>query len=376
MSGLKPVGGYARPMTSPAGGRRRRTQAPRPSRYVRSAHTRATGLRSERDRRRRVRCEPFDAAAGNWWRFAHGPASCAGAGAGRAARFVTHRRSERDLSMVAGCPNTCSGKGFQLPAPGCCRPAMVPPTRRPASRAGIEVGARIERLRIRSPDGHPIPGTRAAAAERFPACSRCRWVARSRPCFAEHFDVTPPTTWWSGSRWSAPRPTRQRCWCSGPIAAAVDHRVARDAAGRPFEHSHDLFRADRTTITVRTRGDRSVAHRRSRGEVIEISTQSREGSNARMSGNAVGKGVTRRRVTPLSHCSWNGLGGCDRWPAIGPSQLIITPGAGAATLFSLNQPWAFGAIGDDCRLLFCCGSLSFALDGSSVLPRVSGRRLR
>jgi GntR family transcriptional regulator len=48
-------------------------------------------------------------------------------------------------------------------------------------------------------------------------------------------------------------------------------RTTRDAHGMAFEHSHDLFRADRTTITVRTSG-RPGATETTHGQV-ELSTQ-------------------------------------------------------------------------------------------------------
>ena len=51
-------------------------------------------------------------------------------------------------------------------------------------------------------------------------------------------------------------------------------RTTRDARAVAFEHSHDLFRADRTTITVRTTGGSGTtetAH--TRGGLVELHTQ-------------------------------------------------------------------------------------------------------
>ncbi|HYJ76620.1 MAG TPA: GntR family transcriptional regulator, partial [Kineosporiaceae bacterium] len=48
-------------------------------------------------------------------------------------------------------------------------------------------------------------------------------------------------------------------------------RTTLDGDGRPIEFSHDLFRADRTSVTVRTRGPAGTAvSLRSAGHVVEL----------------------------------------------------------------------------------------------------------
>jgi GntR family transcriptional regulator len=47
-------------------------------------------------------------------------------------------------------------------------------------------------------------------------------------------------------------------------------RVTRDAAGVAFEFSHDLFRADRTRITVKVKGSPSTEKARLRGRIVEL----------------------------------------------------------------------------------------------------------
>jgi GntR family transcriptional regulator len=50
--------------------------------------------------------------------------------------------------------------------------------------------------------------------------------------------------------------------------------VSVDDQGVPIEHSHDLFRADRTRITVRTRGRAGTAgSATSSGKVVELRTR-------------------------------------------------------------------------------------------------------
>ena len=47
-------------------------------------------------------------------------------------------------------------------------------------------------------------------------------------------------------------------------------RTTRDAGGIAFEYSHDLFRADRTRITVKVKGSPSSEKARLRGRVVEL----------------------------------------------------------------------------------------------------------
>jgi len=51
-------------------------------------------------------------------------------------------------------------------------------------------------------------------------------------------------------------------------------RTSLDSSGIPIEHSHDLFRADRTRITVRTKGDPvTTASTTTRGNIVEFRTR-------------------------------------------------------------------------------------------------------
>ena len=47
-------------------------------------------------------------------------------------------------------------------------------------------------------------------------------------------------------------------------------RTTRDADGVVFEYSHDLFRADRTRISVRVKGSPTNEKARLRGRVVEL----------------------------------------------------------------------------------------------------------
>jgi GntR family transcriptional regulator len=47
-------------------------------------------------------------------------------------------------------------------------------------------------------------------------------------------------------------------------------RTTRDASGVAFEYSHDLFRADRTRISVKVKGSPVHEKARLRGRIVEL----------------------------------------------------------------------------------------------------------
>ena len=63
-------------------------------------------------------------------------------------------------------------------------------------------------------------------------------------------------------------------------------RTTRDAGGVPFEYSHDLFRADRTRITVKVKGSPSSEKARLPGRVVEFVPGRSDGNRREFSGDA------------------------------------------------------------------------------------------
>ena len=117
----------------------------------------------------------------------------------------------------------------------------------------------VDIVRIRLADGVPhLAGARQAARR-----------SRSRPAraAARRVDLRParaavrrsrPRTWSSTWRWSRRARTRRRCSASptrAPLLAIT--RTSTTADGVPFEFSNDLFRADRTCVTFRTKAERA-----------------------------------------------------------------------------------------------------------------------
>jgi GntR family transcriptional regulator len=168
--------------------------------------------------------------------------------------FVAERKVERDLTSLAGLPAYLRRQGFQSDA-RVLSTATVQPDAEIAEELGLRSGElALEVVRVRLADGEPISLERAC----FPAARFADLLDRSL----------------SGSLYEllereyglVPGEAREQIEVVGAGAAEARllgvrrgapllaiARTAWDADGRPFERSHDLFRADRARIVVRAR---------------------------------------------------------------------------------------------------------------------------
>lgn len=182
--------------------------------------------------------------------------------------FVRRRKLDRDLSRVVGVPRLLQAQGMtsgsQVVSTG-----ILPAEGATAEALGLAVGDFvIDVVRIRLADGAPISLEHARLpAGRFPQLLELplggslyellehHFHTRPGRC-EEHIEVVPAGADEASILTVAP---------GAPLLSIV--RVTQDQDGEPFEYSHDLFRADRTTITVRTPAPR----RSSRGDrVVEL----------------------------------------------------------------------------------------------------------
>jgi GntR family transcriptional regulator len=170
--------------------------------------------------------------------------------------FVGHPRVERDLSRIVGVPALLRRQGITagtrvvstalVRADGATRAEL----RLPADAYVLDV------VRIRLADGVPISLERARLpAHRFPGLLELPLGGSLYELLDTHYGTQPYEA-----------VERIEVVLAGPDEAAVLDvaisapllsitRTTCAADGEPFEHSHDLFRADRTTITVHTRHD-------------------------------------------------------------------------------------------------------------------------
>lgn len=169
--------------------------------------------------------------------------------------FAAERRVERDLTSLAGLPAYLRRQGFQSSA-RVLSTATLGADGETATALGVPEGTLVlEVVRVRLADSRPISLERARfPAHRFPGLldrslsgSIYDLLEKEYGLSAgeaeERVEVVGATT--AEARVLELRP--------GASLVAIG-RTAWDAGGEPFEHSRDLFRADRVRIVVRVRG--------------------------------------------------------------------------------------------------------------------------
>jgi GntR family transcriptional regulator len=134
--------------------------------------------------------------------------------------FVAERKVERDLTSLAGLPAYLRRQGFQSDA-RVLRTATIDAD--DDAHQALRAELVHEVVRVRLADGEPISLERACfPAERFPDLLDRSLAGSIYELLETQYSLAVARTAW-------------------------------DAAGQPFERSHDLFRADRARIVVRAR---------------------------------------------------------------------------------------------------------------------------
>ena len=189
--------------------------------------------------------------------------------------FVSKGKIERDLSRVVGVPALLRSQG------------VVAGTRVLSARlsAAGELAAQALRLRagdlvvdlvrIRLADGSPISVEQAMLpADRFPGLLELPLGGSVYDLLEEHFSTRPKE---AVERIEVVAATSDEAMVleiapGAPLLSIT--RTTTDTEDEPIEFSHDLFRADRTRIVVRTPGHGGVARpARARGRLIELRSQ-------------------------------------------------------------------------------------------------------
>jgi GntR family transcriptional regulator len=189
--------------------------------------------------------------------------------------FVSKGKIERDLSRVVGVPALLRSQG------------VVAGTRVMSARlsAADESAAQALRLRagelvvdlvrIRLADGSPISVEHAMLpADRFPGLLELPLGGSVYELLEEHFGTRPKeATERIEVVAASPDEAMVLDVATGAPLLSIT-RTTTDSEDEPFEFSHDLFRADRTRIVVRTPGHGGVTRSaRGRGRVIELRSQ-------------------------------------------------------------------------------------------------------
>ncbi|EXG80170.1 GntR family transcriptional regulator [Cryptosporangium arvum] len=174
--------------------------------------------------------------------------------------FVSRAKIERDLSSVVGVPALLRAQGFTAGS-RVISASILSADEVTAAALNLDAGGLVtEIVRIRLADGSPVSLEHARLpAERFPGLLELPLGGSVYELLDEHYGVRPVEAL-----------ERIEAVSAGPTEASVlgvdagapllsITRTANDGDGVPFEFSHDLFRADRTRILVRTPGAAGAA---------------------------------------------------------------------------------------------------------------------
>jgi GntR family transcriptional regulator len=184
---------------------------------------------------------------------------------------ASDNKFDRDLSRIVGVPALLRDQGFTAGSK-VMSSAVVVADATTAQRLQIDRGAYVyDVVRIRLANSSPISLERVRLpAERFPGLLELSLGGSIYELLEEHFGVRPAE---SEERIEVVAATADEGAILGippgaPLLSIV--RTTVDAFGVPLEDSHDLFRADRTRITVHTRDGATVGSSTTRGEVVEL----------------------------------------------------------------------------------------------------------
>lgn len=174
--------------------------------------------------------------------------------------FVRQHKIERDLSHIVGVPALLRQQGMTAGS-RVLSTAMVPADDVTAAALELPRDAFVfDIVRIRLADGEPISlEDLRLPAEMFPGLLELPLGGSLYELFEEHYGIVPsdavehievvPAAAAEAAVLDVP--------AEAPLLAIT--RTTRTPGGVPFEHSHDRFRADRTSITVRTSGRNATA---------------------------------------------------------------------------------------------------------------------
>jgi GntR family transcriptional regulator len=165
--------------------------------------------------------------------------------------FVTERKVERDLTSLAGLPAYLRRQGFESDA-RVLSTATVEADGETAAALGAPLV--LEIVRVRLADGEPISLERASfPADRFPGLLDRSLAGSLYELLETQYGLVPGEAEERIEVVAAGSAEARLLGIARGAPLLAVARTAWDADGRPFERSHDLFRADRARIVVRAR---------------------------------------------------------------------------------------------------------------------------
>jgi GntR family transcriptional regulator len=167
--------------------------------------------------------------------------------------FVRQQKVERDLSHIVGVPALLRQQGMTAGS-RVVSTGLVAADEQTATELGLGPADFVfDIVRIRLADGIPISLERVRLpAQRFPGLLDLPLGGSLYELLEEHFDTRPGAAVEHIEVVSASEDEASILAVDRGAPLLSITRTTRDQKGGLFEHSHDLFRADRTVITVHT----------------------------------------------------------------------------------------------------------------------------
>jgi len=192
--------------------------------------------------------------------------------------FVAHAKVDRDLSVIVGLPEYLRRQGF-VAGTQVLSATMSGADDVAADNLAVPAGSLlIDIVRIRLADGIPISLERVQLpAEIFPGLLELPLGGSIYDLLDAHYGVRPDEVveHLEVAEASTDEAALLAVSPGAPLLAIT--RTSATSAGVPFEFSHDLFRADRTCVTFRTRADRAAIVRRGAGDPVDLRSAASSG---------------------------------------------------------------------------------------------------
>ena len=183
--------------------------------------------------------------------------------------FVAHAKVDRDLSVIVGLPEYLRRQGF-VAGTQVLSATMAGADDIAANNLAVRAGSLlIDIARIRLADGIPISLERVQLpAEIFPGLLELPLGGSIYDLLDSRYGIRPDEVveHLEVAEASPDEAALLAVNVRAPLLAIT--RISATSAGVPFEFSHDLFRADRTCVTFRTRADRAAIVRRGAGDPV------------------------------------------------------------------------------------------------------------
>ncbi len=186
--------------------------------------------------------------------------------------FVSPEKIDRDLSQIVGVPSLLRGQGFTA-GTRLISAAVLLADPKTQMALGLSDGDYIfEVVRIRLADSIPISLEHARfPAEMFPGLLERPLGNSLYELLSKHYDTTPDEAVEHIDLVNATSDEARilEVPLGSPLLSIT--RTTMDTKGRKIEYSHDLFRGDRTRITVRTKGRPATSDQPGeRGRIVEL----------------------------------------------------------------------------------------------------------